>query len=212
MPKASVAADQPLTQALKAWRSCPADRDAEHDLWTACRERMLFLASRLLANAPLVHRHEATDDLVQNASLRLLEALNVTPIESDRHLLNLVAKKVREEFIDKLRNLSGPRSPARHQATNAGRGPDGERIDRAEQAVAPEITSVTEADRWQRFHAAVDGLPEDEREVFQMAWYVGAEQKEIASALGCSESTVQRRWRRAKSKVEGATDDPSVRE
>jgi RNA polymerase sigma factor (sigma-70 family) len=211
MPRNSDAGNPMLAQALVAWRACPADMNAEHDLWTACRARMMFLASRLLESAPLVHRHEATDDLVQNASLRLVEALKATPIDSDRHLLNLAAKKVREEFIDTLRRLSGPRSPVRHQATNSGRGPDGERIDLAAQAVAPEMTSATESDRWQRFHAAVGGLPEDEQEVFHMAWYVGAEQKDIAAACCCSESTVKRLWKAAKSKVKAATDDPSVR-
>jgi RNA polymerase sigma factor (sigma-70 family) len=73
------------------------------------------------------------------------------------------------------------------------------------------MTSATESDRWQRFHAAVGGLPEDEQEVFHMAWYVGAEQKDIAAACCCSESTVKRLWKAAKSKVKAATDDPIVR-
>lgn len=96
--------ERPLVEALIAWRSRPGDRDAADDLWTACRDRMRFLASRLLGSSPQVHRWEETDDLVQDACMRQLAALQGATIESERHLLNVAAKKMREEFIDNLRH------------------------------------------------------------------------------------------------------------
>jgi RNA polymerase sigma-70 factor (ECF subfamily) len=193
---------------LIAWRLQPGDAAAAHELWAACRERMQFLASKLLASSPQVHRWEDTDDLVQNASVRLLEALKEATIESDRHLLNLAFKKIREEFIDKLRHYGGPRSPMRHRATSSQRGGDGERVDLIEQAAAAEMTSVTESDRWERFHAVVDRLPEREREVFGMAWYLGADQETIARTIGSSVPTVKRMWKTAKAIVAAGTDCP----
>lgn len=169
---------------------------------------MQFLASKLLASSPQVHRWEDTDDLVQNASVRLLEALKVATIESDRHLLNLAAKKIREEFIDTLRHYGGPRSPMRNHWTSSQRGRDGERVDLIEQAAAVEMTSVTESDRWERFHAVVDRLPEREREVFGMAWYLGADQETIARTIGSSVPTVKRMWKSAKAIVAAGTDCP----
>lgn len=201
-------APQRLTQALIAWRSRPGDKAAEHDLWTACRQRMQFLASRLLDSSPRVRRWEETDDLVQNALVRLVEAIKGAVIESDRHLLNLAAKKIREEFIDKLRHYSGPRSPMRYLATSSQRGADGERLDLVEQAVAAEMTSATEADRWERFHEVVGRLPEREREVFELTWYLGADQDTIARTIDSSIPTVKRAWKSAKELVAKGTQRP----
>lgn len=203
-----VDAEQRLVQSLIAWRSHHGDTRAADDLWTAVRERLRFLASKLLATSPQVHRWEETDDLVQNASIRLFEALQGATIESDRHLLNLAAKKVREEFIDKLRHYGGPRSPVRHHATSSQRDAGGERLDLVGQAAAEAMTSATENDRWQRFHTVVSGLPKSEREVFEMVWYLGAEQEAIARTLGCSVPTVKRIWKSAKTTVEAATECP----
>lgn len=194
-----------LAQALLAWRECPGDDDALNAVLGACRERISFLASKLLATAPQVGRWEQTDDLVQNASLRLLVALQATAIESERHLLNLAAKKIREEFIDKFRHYSGPRAAVRWHETNSLRGPDGELVDRAGQASASDLTSAAEREQWQRFHAAVDSLQPDARDVFRMAWYLGADQKTIAQSLGCSVSTVGRLWKDARAQVQTAT-------
>jgi RNA polymerase sigma factor (sigma-70 family) len=200
--------NQPLTLALVAWRSRPGDAAAAHELWAACRERMQFLASELLASSPQVHRWEGTDDLVQNASVRLLEALKGATIESDRHLLNLASKKIREEFIDKLRHYGGPRSPMRKHWTSSQRESDGGRLDLIEQAAAVGMTSATESDRWERFHAVVDRLPEREREVFGMAWYLGADQETIARTIGSSVPSVKRIWKSAKAIVAAGTDCP----
>ena len=208
MSSSSCAEEQRLTQALIAWRSRPGEAAACQDLWTACRERMQFLASKLLASSPQVHRWEDTDDLVQNASVRLLQALQEATIESDRHLLNLAAKKIREEFIDKLRHYGGPRSPMRQHVTSSQLGSDGGRLDLIEQAAAVGMTSATESDRWERFHAIVDRLPEREREVFDMAWYLGADQETIARTIGSSIPTVKRAWKSAKAMVAKQTDCP----
>jgi len=53
-------------------------------------------------------------------------------------------------------------------------------------------------DRWTRLHNAAGELPEEEREVFQLCWYLGLKQDEIAGVLGCSVRTVKRRWETAK--------------
>ena len=70
------------------------------------------------------------------------------------------------------------------------------------------MTSPTENDRWQRFHAAVDSLPEQQRQVFDMIWCLGGAQKAVAETLGVSEKTVKQRWKSAKQAVKAATDYP----
>jgi RNA polymerase sigma factor (sigma-70 family) len=59
----------------------------------------------------------------------------------------------------------------------------------------------TNLDRWTLFHEAIGHLPEEEREVFHLVWYLGADQKTIATLLNCSERTVKYRWRSAREAV-----------
>jgi RNA polymerase sigma factor (sigma-70 family) len=53
-------------------------------------------------------------------------------------------------------------------------------------------------DDWTRFQCAIDTLPEDEREVMHLKWFVGMGEDEIAEVVGLSRSTVQRLWKAAK--------------
>jgi RNA polymerase sigma-70 factor (ECF subfamily) len=47
---------------------------------------------------------------------------------------------------------------------------------------------------WSEFHAQVDGLPREERDVFDLLWYQGLTQAEAAAVLEISLRTVKRRW------------------
>lgn len=51
---------------------------------------------------------------------------------------------------------------------------------------------------WAEFHERVQTLPDAEREVFDLLWYEGLGQKEVAHILGVTERTVKNRWRSAK--------------
>ena len=44
-------------------------------------------------------------------------------------------------------------------------------------------------------------LPEDQREVFSLIWYLGVDQEAAAKTLGCSLRTVSRRWQEARQAV-----------
>jgi RNA polymerase sigma-70 factor (ECF subfamily) len=74
-------------------------------------------------------------------------------------------------------------------------------VDRAADAAEP-------LDRWEEFHAAVERLPDESREVFHLVWYLGADQKTIAGLVGCSERTVKTRWREAREAIRTALDAP----
>jgi DNA-directed RNA polymerase specialized sigma24 family protein len=56
-------------------------------------------------------------------------------------------------------------------------------------------------ERWEAFHAAVEKLPDEHREVFKMAWYLGADKPTVAKSLGMSLRTVERRWQEAREMV-----------
>lgn len=56
-------------------------------------------------------------------------------------------------------------------------------------------------ERWEAFHAAVEALPEENREVFKLVWYLGTDRETTAKTLGLSVRTVGRRWQEAREMV-----------
>jgi RNA polymerase sigma factor (sigma-70 family) len=58
-------------------------------------------------------------------------------------------------------------------------------------------------------HEAVDSLDDPLREVFEMTYYEGMTQAEIAAVVGVSERTVKRRWREARQRLRRALRDDS---
>lgn len=159
-------------------------------------ERMRGIAHRMLRTFPTVGRWEETDDVVQNAALRLDRALRQTIPRDAAGLLGLAATQVRRELLDLAKKHRGPQSAAANHETNYRRV-DGDmraKVDDAADSVEP----TEQLDRWSRLHEAAGELPEEERVVFAMCWYMGLKQEEIARLLGCSVRTVKRRWEAAK--------------
>jgi RNA polymerase sigma-70 factor (ECF subfamily) len=155
-----------------------------------------------------VRRWEETDDLFQNAALRLHRTLGQMQLTEPRSVMALAATELRRELLDLARKHAGPLSYAANHGTNviAGVGHDAaeaeRHIDRAASTDEP-------LDRWSAFHEAVDALDGEHRDVFHMAWYLGCDQRTIASALGCSTRTVKTRWREARETVRRRLDgDP----
>ena len=67
--------------------------------------------------------------------------------------------------------------------------------------------TATTIDRWTRFHQAVEMLSPEQKEVFQLVWYLGADQKTIADLVGCSVRTVKSRWRGARESIRATLND-----
>jgi RNA polymerase sigma factor (sigma-70 family) len=172
-------------------------RDRVIALWG---DQLRRLARRMLAGFPAVRRYEDTDDVFQGAAIRLHRALGdlAAAGEAPRSLAGLAATQVRRELLDLARRHSGPAGLASNFDTNVAPGEDRRlRVDLA--AAVPDAL-----ERWQAFHEAVGRLPEDEREVVHLAWFLGADQRTIAALVGCSERTVKNRWRRARSRLQEA--------
>jgi RNA polymerase sigma-70 factor (ECF subfamily) len=159
----------------------------------------------MIRRFPAVRRWDDTDDVFQNAALRLHRALGQVPIDSTRSLMALAATQLHRELIDLARRHAGPQSQAANHASDAlplgaAGGSGMQHVDRVADADAA-------LDRWSRFHEAIAGLPDDQREIFHLVWYVGADQRTIAAILGCSPRTVKYRWREAREAVRAALGD-----
>jgi len=159
-------------------------------------QRLEGLARRMLRGFPRLRRWEQTGDILQNALLRLHSSLSTIRPETTRQFYGLAATQIRRELIDLTRHHFGPEGDgARHHTDDVQslieRGPT------VEQHADPnhEPTSLAE---WSDFHSAVQKLPDAEREVFDLYWYEGLEQQQIAALLNVSDRTIKSRWRSAK--------------
>jgi RNA polymerase sigma factor (sigma-70 family) len=179
------------------------DPAAIESLVTHCQKRIEYIASRLLRVHPEVRRWEDTADVVQKSLVRLMMALRASRPESESHLLRLAALQVRREVIDLIRHYTGPHSPVAQLETNAFKK-NGEVLMRVDAAPAADADTATVAERWSRFHAAVANLPDEQRHVFEMTWYLGIDQATIADVEGCSTRTVKRRWQAAQASINAA--------
>ena len=184
-------------------RLAAGDLSARDRIIERCAGRLRSLAHRMLRRFPTVRRWDDTDDDFQNAALRLHRALGQLGRTAPRSVMALAATQLHRELIDLARKHAGPASYAANHGTNVIRGPDRDdaprHVDRAADAAAP-------LDRWEEFHAAVERLPDECREVFHLVWYLGADQKTIAGIVGCSERTVKTRWREAREAIRAALD------
>jgi RNA polymerase sigma-70 factor (ECF subfamily) len=178
---------------LRLDRLRAGDESARDDLVTIACERLARLAHKMLRSYPVVRRWEQTDDVLQNAALRLCRSLEAVKPESVRSFINLAAVQIRRELIDLARRYGGPQGPGRHHA-------DPDRWDRSGGPPDPGTDTDDPAllADWTEFHVQVEALPAEEREVFDLLWYQGLRQAEVAALLGVSERVVRYRWRAAR--------------
>jgi RNA polymerase sigma-70 factor (ECF subfamily) len=177
------------------------DDSARVKILEVCQGRLQELAHRLLGGKfSKVRRWDDTNDVAQNAALRLYRALAETVPDSPRGLMGLVATQIHRELIDLARKHSGPMSYAANHGTNVMDGLDGP-VHVVDQVVDGGDDEEVPIERWEQFHAAVEKLPADQREVFSLIWYLGLDQHAAADALGLSLRTVSRRWNGARQAV-----------
>ena len=157
----------------------------------AC-DRLLRLTRKMFHARRDLRRWEQTDDVFQTAMLRLHRALSDVKPESVRHFFNLGAVMIRRTLLDLAKHHLGPHGQGANHHTDGQPADEegGSMHDRAEQ---PE-----DLQGWSEFHAQVEGLPEEEREVVGLLFYEGLTQEEAAHVLGVALRTVKRRWQSAR--------------
>lgn len=181
------------------------DLAARERIFELCNERFRTLASRLLGRFSRVRRWDTTGDVAQNASIRLHRALAEVVPASPRGLMGLMAAQIQRELIDLARKHAGPMSFAANHDTGASRREDGP--DAFVDTLPAREEETIPLERWERFHRAVEDLPDDLREVFRMAWYMGLDQNAVAGFLGCSVRTVGRKWQEAQHRLQAVLGD-----
>lgn len=173
------------------------DAAARDELLNRSAARLLELTRRMIRDFRRVGRWEQTEDVCQNASLRLWRALQSTRPGTVADFQRLAAAQIRRELIDLARSYYGPEGVgAHHHSDAAGAEVSGSPPPAYE---APQTThDPGRVAAWTEFHCLAERLPADEREVFDLLWYAGMSQAGAAAALGVSEPTIRRRWRAAR--------------
>jgi RNA polymerase sigma factor (sigma-70 family) len=168
------------------------DDSARERLIELAKGRFEALARAMLRRYPQVRRWEETDDVLQAALVRLHRSLAEFRPESVRHLDNLAATQIRRELIDLARHYQGLEGLGANHHTDGAQSS-------GRLARLPAVSSSPETLlQWASFHEAVEALPSDEREVFNLVWYGGLKHAQAALALGVATKTVQRRWASAR--------------
>jgi RNA polymerase sigma-70 factor (ECF subfamily) len=187
---------------LVAWiaRLQAGDDTARAALLGHACDQLRALTRKMLRHFARLKRWEETDDVLQNALLRLWNALRGVTPRSAREFYALASLQIRRVLIDLVRQYHGPEGLAANQSSYALDDPSSTdprpAVDRADTTYEPEHLAV-----WSEFHRLVDTLPEEEREVFDLLWYQEIPQLEAARLLGISEATLRRRWLAARRRL-----------
>src|SRR5215467_6032158 len=156
----------------------------------------LLCATFLYKSYPRLARPPAnleTDELLGGVVARLLTALRATHPSTVRQFFALANQHMRWQLNDLARRLD--EQPAAAALAESG------------VAAPPDSTASGMTPDGRRMLGAIEGLPEDEREVFDLVGIQGLTHAETAAVVGVSVKTVQRRLNRARLLLAGQLAD-----
>jgi RNA polymerase sigma-70 factor (ECF subfamily) len=184
--------DEPTTVIIQRYLDAlPGDTAAEpliREVLDRAARRLRLLCARLLHRSyprltqpPL---NVETDELLSGVVAGLLTALRSVRPPTVRQFFGLATQHMRWQLNDLARRLD--QHPAAVPLAEAG-------------VAAPSSTSGSGlTPHARRMLGAIEGLPEDEREAFDLVRIQGLTYAEVAGVLGVSVKTVQRRLNRAR--------------
>jgi RNA polymerase sigma-70 factor (ECF subfamily) len=159
------------------------DDSAREALLQHSLERFRVLAKRMLRRHKDLRAREETDDVLQEALVRLYRALSKVRPLTVKAYCGLAARQIRWVLLDLVRKMASARVVS---YTGAGEEPA---------AADSEPGDLLE---WGQFHEKVDALPEEDREIFDLLLYQGLPQAEAGALLGISVRSIKRRWQEAR--------------
>jgi RNA polymerase sigma-70 factor (ECF subfamily) len=181
----TTAAVQRYLDALKEHAGEASAAPIVRDLLAGAANRLHVLCASLLYRSyprlarPPVNLH--ADEMLSAVVERLIKALREARPGNVRQFFALANQHMRWELNDLARRLD-----ERTAALAV----------REESVAAPPASESAPGTNTRRILAAIDGLPEEEREVFGLVRIQGLTHAEVAGVLGVSTKTVQRRLNR----------------
>jgi RNA polymerase sigma factor (sigma-70 family) len=168
------------------------DHQARRQLLERAHQRLRRLAARILSGSfPALRGSHDLDSVVDEAWLRLVQALDRTEPPTAADFFRLAAFKVRQVLLD-----MASRERRRRGREAVAAGDDSLPDEPADQTHDPARLAL-----WTELHRRVAALPEPERAVFEMHYYLGLPQAEVAQALGLHPRKVSYLWVAATEKL-----------
>jgi len=178
------------------------DRD---EFLARVRSRLVQLVGWMMPPGHALRRHLESGDVVSQACHRLLITLKNNPEFTTPNVDRLCARLLRHTLIDLRRQIYGPEGVgANHASVGPATNSNGVplALDR------PDSGEPDRRDRLLDLAAALDGLPDELREVVELHYFLGYTHDEAAAALGVSVPTVKRRWQQARLRLVELLDAP----
>ena len=172
-----------ITELLEIYRM--GDAVVENAIFERCQRQLFVIAQALIGRFPKAQTRIETCDLVQQAQIRLLKALREIPLNSTPDFLRLAAKHIRWELLSITRM---PSLPVAEDGTHSGL------FDPKFATEDPVMLA-----KWCELHDRIALLPEGERQLFDLLYYVGLTQVDAAKHLDVPLRTLKRSWFKAKS-------------
>lgn len=166
------------------------DDAARRELLRRAHDRLLKIAATVFReDFPALHGRHDLESVVSEVWMRLVGALEKTRPDTVEGFFGLVFLKVRQVLLDMARRQRQGDARRGQRPVDADE-PDGPaELDLADTTHDPgRLAVLTE------FHEQIEKLPEDQRRIFELHYYGGFTQAEIAQMLGLHRKQVSRLW------------------
>jgi RNA polymerase sigma-70 factor (ECF subfamily) len=153
-----------------------------------------------------VHDRSRSEEMLQEVFLRVIRAKD--RYQRTARFTTWIYTIARNLCVDESRRQKFRRTLPLEAKRRGRGGDDGQSILDVTEAQQVATDAESEAPKLRgRVAAAIDGLPDDQREVFMMRQFGGLSFKQIGEAVGAPENTVKSRMRYALEKLRGDLSD-----
>jgi RNA polymerase sigma factor (sigma-70 family) len=171
------------------------DKDAKNAIIVYTLDRLERVSRRMFHKFPVLQESEETGDILHMLVLKLDKALSHdTPNSVSGYfaLVNLNLNWILKGIARKIKASEGFVWNGMNDVLN--------------QVTDPYSGPVNNLD-WVEFFELLEMLPQENREIFDLIWLQGLNQKQTAMILGISLRTVIRRWIKTKLEIRRLMDD-----
>lgn len=203
MPSVPEPSASESTLEVRYWlnRHKAGDEAALKELLEISMRRLRLLAQRILGDIPAVRQFEETDDLLQNAVVRLWKYLSSHQPQTTVDYFRLAACMIRRELIDLSRHHFGHRVTRLSGGTNPSSTGDASQEAMPSPKASDDSFDPEKLSQWTEFHEYVESLPDEDRSLFDLLWYQGLTMAETSELLGIPVRTLSRRWNMTRVKL-----------
>jgi RNA polymerase sigma factor (sigma-70 family) len=178
------------------------DKQARREFLEQVCTRLRRLAATILSGSfpNLQNRHDV-DSVVHETWLRLMQAMDKADPPTVTDFFRLAAHKIRQvllDMVDRQRRIDQRETFLSRGDRSEGDGRDGGRSE-----LGTRTYDGAKLAQWSEFHNRVGRLDEAERTVFEMHYYLGLPQAEIARLLELHPRKVSYLWIAATEKLAG---------